>query len=88
MLTGVFPPRRGMPLAAHGNAVGLIRNKTMKPLKGRPMRKPRFRMDWAGEGALSGRIFFGDGFPMALPWAEREVPLAGRQIWRKSGPVF
>ncbi len=24
--------------------------------------------------------FLGDGFPMALPWAEREVPLAGRQI--------
>jgi hypothetical protein len=25
-------------------------------------------------------FFLGDGFPMALPWAEREVPLAGRQI--------
>jgi hypothetical protein len=31
MITGVFPPRRGGPLAAHGNAVGLIRYKTLSP---------------------------------------------------------
>ncbi len=37
---------------------------------------------------FQGVFFFGDGFPMALPWAEREVPLAGRQIWRKSAPLF
>ncbi len=29
---------------------------------------------------FQGAFFLGDGFPMALPWAEREVPLAGRQI--------
>jgi hypothetical protein len=28
MITGVFPPRRGRPLAAHGNPVGLIRYQT------------------------------------------------------------
>ena len=32
MITGVFPPRRGGPLAAHGNAVGLIRYKTLSPV--------------------------------------------------------
>jgi hypothetical protein len=37
---------------------------------------------------FQGVFFFGDGFPMALPWAGREVPLAGRQIWRKSAPLF
>ena len=52
------------------------------------MMKPIFRMDRACLGALSGRIVFGDGFPMALPWAGREVPLAGRQIGRKFAPLF
>ena len=37
---------------------------------------------------FQGVFFFGDGFPLALPWAERAVPLAGRQIWRKSAPLF
>jgi hypothetical protein len=46
----------GRPLAAHGNGVGLIRSQTLSP--GRPMMKPRFRMDRACEGALSGRILF------------------------------
>ena len=31
MTTGVFPLRRGRPLAAHGNAVGLIRYQTGSP---------------------------------------------------------
>jgi hypothetical protein len=31
MITGVFPLRRGRPLAAHGNAVGLIRYQTGSP---------------------------------------------------------
>ncbi len=30
--------------------------------------------------APKGVFFLGDGFPMALPWAGREVPLTGRQI--------
>ncbi len=29
---------------------------------------------------FQGVFFLGDGFPMALPWAGREVPLTGRQI--------
>ena len=33
MITGVPPPRRGRPLAAHGNAVGLIRFKTLSPAR-------------------------------------------------------
>ncbi len=32
------------------------------------------------EVPFQGAFFFGNGFPMALPWAEGEVPLAGRQI--------
>jgi hypothetical protein len=28
---------------------------------------------------FQGAFFFRDGFPMALPWAEGDVPLAGRQ---------
>ncbi len=32
------------------------------------------------EVPFQGAFFLGDGFPMALPWAEREVPLAGPQI--------
>ncbi len=51
-----------------------------KKPKGRTMMKPLFRLDPACSGALSGRMLFGDGFPMALPWAARKVPLAGRQI--------
>jgi hypothetical protein len=32
------------------------------------------------EVPFQGAFFLGDGFPMALPWAKEEVPLAGRQI--------
>jgi hypothetical protein len=32
------------------------------------------------EVPFRGAFFLGDGFHMALPWAEGEVPLAGRQI--------
>jgi hypothetical protein len=40
------------------------------------------RLEWAGqvEVPFQGAFFLGDGFPMALPWTEGEVPLAGRQI--------
>ncbi len=32
------------------------------------------------EVPFQGSFFLGDDFPMALPWAKREVPLAGRPI--------
>ncbi len=32
------------------------------------------------EVPFQSAFFLGDGFPMATPWAEREVPLARRQI--------
>jgi hypothetical protein len=37
---------------------------------------------------FQGVFFFGVGFPMALPWAGREVPPAGRQIWQKIRAAF
>jgi hypothetical protein len=42
----------------------------------------RPKLEWAvqDEVPFQGAFFLGDGFPMALPWAEREEPLAGRQI--------
>ncbi len=48
--------------------------KNMKP-KGRPMRKPHFRMDRAGECALSGRILFWGRFSqgVAMGW-KRSAP--------------
>jgi hypothetical protein len=32
------------------------------------------------EVPIQGALFLGDGSPMALRWAEGELPLAGRQI--------
>ncbi len=86
MIIGVFPPR-GRPLAAHGNAVGLIRYKTLSNA-GAPQDEATL-LDGPGMlGCLFSVFFFGDGFPMALPWAKREVPLAGRQICRKAARFF
>ena len=41
---------------------------------------PKWERAGQVEVPFQGAFFLGDGFPMALPWAEREVPLAGRQI--------
>ena len=40
------------------------------------------KLERAGQVGVpfQGVFFLGDGFPMALPWAGREVPLTGRQI--------
>jgi hypothetical protein len=37
------------------------------------------------EVPFQGSFFLGDDFPMALPWAKREVPLAGRPIAHDPG---
>ena len=88
MITGVPPPRRGRPLAAHGNAVGLIRFKTLSPTRGAPSGCHSFGGTGHVRVPFQGGFFFGDSFPMALPWAGRKVPLTGRQTWRKSAPIF
>ena len=57
LVAGFSKPTRGRPLAAPWQRRGFDPLSNRK-LKGRPMRKPRFRMDRAGECALSGRILF------------------------------
>jgi hypothetical protein len=49
-------------------------------LKGRLMITPILERTRHVGVPFQGAFFLGDGLPMALPWAEREVPLAGRQI--------
>jgi hypothetical protein len=60
--------------------MGLIRYKTLSPA-GAP-HDDATHLKWAGQVGvpLQGVFFLRDGFPMALPWAGKEVPLAGRQI--------
>jgi hypothetical protein len=41
---------------------------------------PKLERSGQFEVPFQGAFFLGDGFPMALPWTEGEVPLAGRQI--------
>jgi hypothetical protein len=41
------------------------------------MMMPPFGRDLTGQGALSGRIFYGNDLPTALPWAGSELPLVG-----------
>ncbi len=49
-------------------------------LEGRLMMTPKLERAGQVEVPFQGAFFLGDGFPMALPWAEGDVPLAGRQI--------
>ena len=50
--------------------------QTLSPERA-PHDEALFGMDRAGSGALAGRFLFGDGCPMALPWAASGVPLPG-----------
>ena len=87
MITGVFSPRRGSLLAAHGNAVGMVRYKR-QALKGRPMMKPS--LEWIGQVRvpLQGDFCLG----MVVPWRCHGLrvacPFQGRQILRESAHVF
>ena len=41
---------------------------------------PKWKRAGRVEVPFQGAFFWGDGFPMALPWAEGEMPVVGRQI--------
>ncbi len=43
------------------------------------MMTPKLKRAGQVEVPFQSAFLLGDGFPMALPWAEREVPIAGRQ---------
>jgi hypothetical protein len=55
MITGVFLPQRGRILAAHGNAMGMVRYKPQSP-EGALHDDALFGMDQAGSVALAGRF--------------------------------
>jgi hypothetical protein len=80
LILGVFPPRRGMPLAAHGNAVGLIRFKTLSPA-GAPHEDATLS---EGPGMLGGPFradsFLGTVFPWRCHGLEEKCPVRGVRL--------
>ncbi len=76
-IIGAFPPRRGRPLAAHGNAVGLIRYKTLSPA-GAPHDEATLS-DGAGRLGRPFRAysFLGTVFPWRCHGLKERCPLRG-----------
>ena len=79
-IIGVFPPRRGRPLAAHGIALGLIRYKILSPV-GAPHDDATLS---DGPGMLGcpfrAYSFLGTVFPWRCHGLKEKCPLRGVRV--------